>query len=79
MHSPVPSLLKRWQHLETAMDLSAETFDALSMRFRKKTRRWLAAEQNAQLNRHEDSALMDIYDTTKLKGMDIAHISPVTY
>jgi hypothetical protein len=79
MHSPVPSLLKRWQHLETAMDLSAETFDALSMRFRKKTRRWLAAERNAQLNRHEDSALMDIYDTAKLKGMDIAHISPVTY
>ena len=51
------------------MDLSAETFDSLSHRFRKKTKRWLKVEQHAQLNRHEDPALMDIYDTITPKGM----------
>ena len=66
----VGSLLKRWKRLETGMDLSAETLDSLSQRFRKKTKRWLKAEKHAQLNRHEDPALMDIYDTVTPKGME---------
>jgi flagellar motility protein MotE (MotC chaperone) len=56
------------------MDLSAETFDSLSQRFRKKTKRWLKADQHAQLNRSEDHALMDIYDTVTPKGMKIEFI-----
>jgi flagellar motility protein MotE (MotC chaperone) len=66
----VPSLLKRWKRLETGMDLSAETFTALSKRLRQKIKPWLKAEKHAQLNRHQDSTLMDIYDTLTAKGMD---------
>jgi hypothetical protein len=51
------------------MDLSAETLDSLSQCFRKKTKRWLMADKYAQLNRHENPALMDIYDTVTPKGM----------
>jgi flagellar motility protein MotE (MotC chaperone) len=75
MHYPnisvtVPSLLKRWKCLETGLDLSAETFSALSKRFKEKVKPWLKAEKHAQLNRHQDSTLMDIYDTITTKGMD---------
>jgi hypothetical protein len=52
------------------MALSADTFGALSTRFQEKIKPWLRAEKNAQLNRHEDSTLMDIYDTISTKGMD---------
>ena len=51
------------------MDLSAEIYDALNQRFKRKTKRWLQLEQNAQVHRHEDSSLMDIYDTCVAKGM----------
>jgi flagellar motility protein MotE (MotC chaperone) len=66
----VPSLLKRWKRLETGLDLSAETFSALSKQFKEKVKPWLKAEKHAQLNRHQDSTLMDIYDTITTKGMD---------
>jgi hypothetical protein len=66
---PVPSLLKRWKRLEAGMDLSAETFGALSKRFKEHSRQWLKAENHAQSNRHKDHSLMDIYDTVTAKGM----------
>ena len=69
-HVPVPSLLKRWKRLDTGMDISAETFTALSKRFKRKIKPWLKAEKHAQLNRHHDSTLMDIYDTLTAKGME---------
>jgi hypothetical protein len=69
MHLPVPSLLKRWKCLQTGMDLSADTFDALTRRLGKKIKPWLKAERHAQLNRHKDTGLMDIYDTATAKGM----------
>jgi len=59
------------------MDLSAENFHVLNRRFKMKTKRWLELEQNAQLNRSQDSTLMDIYDTTVTKGMvDIGYARP---
>ncbi len=71
IYGTVPSLLKRWKRLETGLALSADTFGALSKRFKEKINLWLRAEKHAQLNRHEDSTLMDIYDTISTKGMDI--------
>ncbi|KAH9176147.1 hypothetical protein EDB89DRAFT_2065932 [Lactarius sanguifluus] len=70
----VPSLLKRWKRMETGIDLSAETLNALNTRFRKKTKRWLAAEKHAQSKRHEDPTLMDIYDTVISKAPSRAEI-----
>ncbi|KAI9430515.1 hypothetical protein H4582DRAFT_1823951 [Lactarius indigo] len=70
----VPSLLKRWKRMETGIDLSAETFNTLNARFRKKTKRWLEAENHAQSNRHEDPTLMDIYDTASSKAPSRAEI-----
>lgn len=71
LHVPVPSLLKRWKRMETGIDLSAETLNALNTRLRTKTKRWLAAEKHAQSKRHEDPTLMDIYDTVISKGIGI--------
>lgn len=68
---PVPSLLKRWKRFEAAMDPSAEAFDALTKRLGKTVRPWLKAEHQAQMNRHEDATLMDLYDTNVAKGMEI--------
>ncbi|KAH9022866.1 hypothetical protein EDB84DRAFT_1589486 [Lactarius hengduanensis] len=65
----VPSLLKRWKRMETGIDLSAETFDALNTRLGQKTKQWLEAEKHAQSKRHEDPTLMDIYDTVASKGI----------
>jgi hypothetical protein len=65
----VPSLLKQWKHLEVGITLSAETLDALSTRLGTRTKRWLKAEQHAQLNRHGEPSLMDIYDTDTVKGL----------
>ncbi|KAH8979996.1 hypothetical protein EDB86DRAFT_2835619 [Lactarius hatsudake] len=62
----VPSLLKWWKRMETGIDLSAETLNALNTCLRTKTKRWLAAEKHAQSKRHEDPTLMDIYDTLHL-------------
>ncbi|KAI9430336.1 hypothetical protein H4582DRAFT_2063950 [Lactarius indigo] len=70
----VPSLLKRWKRMETGIDLSAETFNTLNARFRKKTKRWLEAENHAQSNRYEDPTLMDIYDTASSKAPSRAEI-----
>jgi hypothetical protein len=53
------------------MDLSADTFDALTRRLGKKVKPWLKVEHHAQLNRHKDTGLMDIYDTATSKGMEI--------
>lgn len=69
MHMQVPSLLKRWKCLQIGMDLSADAFDALTKRLGKTVKPWLKAEQHAQLNRHKDSTLMDMYDTAKAKGL----------
>ncbi|KAN0138606.1 hypothetical protein V8E53_003594 [Lactarius tabidus] len=63
----VPSLLARWKRLEAGMDLSAETFQALSERFQANTKRWLKAERKAQSKRSGDSSAMDIYDTATAK------------
>jgi hypothetical protein len=51
------------------LDLSAERFDSLSRHLKKKTRKWLRVERNAQMNRHEDCTLMDIYDTPTVTGV----------
>jgi hypothetical protein len=67
----VPSLLARWKRLEAGMDLSAETFQALSERFQANTKRWLKAERKAQSKRSGDSSAMDIYDTATAKCMCI--------
>lgn len=72
---PVPSLLKQWKHLGAGISLSAETLDTLTTRFAKKTKRWQKADHHAQLNRHKDSTLMDIYDTETVKGMLIKWIT----
>jgi hypothetical protein len=69
IHMLVPSLLKRWKRLEVGITLSAETLDALSARLGTRTKRWLKAEQHAQLNRHGKPSLMDIYDTDTVKGL----------
>ncbi|KAN0136253.1 hypothetical protein V8E53_006113 [Lactarius tabidus] len=63
----VPSLLARWKCLEAGMDLSAETFQALSECFQANTKRWLKAERKAQSKRSGDSSAMDIYDTATAK------------
>ncbi|KAN0129865.1 hypothetical protein V8E53_012337 [Lactarius tabidus] len=65
----VPSLLKQWKHLEVGITLSAETLDALSAHLGTRTKRWLKAEQHAQLNRHGEPSLMDIYNTDTVKGL----------
>ncbi|KAH8990628.1 hypothetical protein EDB86DRAFT_3080255 [Lactarius hatsudake] len=70
----VPSLLKRWKRMETGIDLSAETLNALNTRLRTKPKRWLAAEKHAQSKRHEDPTLMDIYDTVISKALSRAEI-----
>ncbi|KAH9032367.1 hypothetical protein EDB83DRAFT_2319127 [Lactarius deliciosus] len=70
----VPSLLKRWKRMETGIDLSAETLNALNTRLRMKTKWWLAAEKHAQSKRHEDPTLMDIYDTVISKAPSHAEI-----
>ncbi|KAH8990951.1 hypothetical protein EDB83DRAFT_2535058 [Lactarius deliciosus] len=70
----VPSLLKRWKRMETGIDLSAETLNALNTHLRTKTKRWLAAEKHAQSKRHEDPTLMDIYDTVISKAPSRAEI-----
>ena len=71
MSHPVPSILKRWKQLQSGMDLSAEAFDSLSKRLKTHTKRWLKADQHAQLNRNADPSLMDLYDTATSKGMHI--------
>ena len=38
---PVPSLLKWWTQLETAMDLSAEMFESISKQLKNNTQQWL--------------------------------------
>jgi hypothetical protein len=72
MDVPVPSLLQWWKCLETGMDQSAETFEALSARLKSSTKRWLKAERKAQQKRSEDCSVMDIYDmaSTKHKPID---------
>lgn len=66
----VPSLLKRWKRLETGLELSANTFNALSKHFGEKTNQWLVTENHAQMSRHEDLSLMDIYDTVTRQSTD---------
>jgi flagellar motility protein MotE (MotC chaperone) len=61
--------------LETGLSLSAETFSTLSERFKEKVKPWLETEKHAQLNRHHDSTLMDIYDTVKAKGGNTEYLS----
>jgi len=79
IHLQVPSLLRRWKRLEAGMDLSADTFQALSDRFKTNTKRWLKAERQAQLKRKDDATVMDIYDTATAKRMNIYHGLAVFY
>jgi hypothetical protein len=57
------------------MDMSAEAFESLSTRLHSHTKRWIKADQHAQMLRHSDPTVMDIYDTRTAKGM---RISPTT-
>jgi flagellar motility protein MotE (MotC chaperone) len=59
------------------MDQSAETFQALSERFKSNRKRWLKAERKAQLKRSEDCTVMDIYDTATTKRMSFDNSSYV--
>ncbi|KAH8985344.1 hypothetical protein EDB86DRAFT_2810252 [Lactarius hatsudake] len=70
----VPSLLKRWKHMDTGIDLSADILDTLNTRFKTKTKRWLKAAKHAQSSRHEDPTVMDIYDTMTPKAPSCAVI-----
>ena len=65
----VPSLLTRWKCLELGLDLSAEAFLTLSKRFKKQTREWLKADNEAQQARDTQPEAMDIYDTVKENGI----------
>ena len=55
------------------MDLSADAFESLSKRLKKNTKRWLKADKHAQLNRHTDSSIMDMYDTSTAKREECTH------
>ena len=57
--------------MEPAMDLSAEAFESPNKQLRKNTKQWSKADQHAQLVRHADSSIMDMYDTSTAKGVDI--------
>ena len=65
----VPSLLKRWKRLQSAMDLSAEAFESLTMRFENHTKKWLKMDKCAQRDRSTEPCAMDIYDTSTKKRM----------
>jgi hypothetical protein len=60
--------------MQSGMELSAESFENLSQRHKSSIKAWVKSEQYAQLNRHKDICLMDIYDTTTTKGMHSAHM-----
>jgi hypothetical protein len=51
------------------LELSAEAFISLSERFKDNTEDWLKADKAAQQTRSQKPEVMDIYDTTKGKGM----------
>ena len=63
----VPSLLKRWKRLQSAMDLSAEAFESLNDRLENHAKRWLQEDQDAQSDRKTNLSAMDIYDTVTKK------------
>ena len=65
----VPSLLTRWKRLQSGLDLSAEAFLTLSKRFKKQTKEWLKADNEAQQARSVHPEAMDIYDTVNEHGM----------
>ena len=75
--STVPSLLKRWKRLQSAMDLSAEAFEALNDRLENHAKRWLQEDQDAQSDRKTNSSAMDIYDTVTKKRMHITIIEHI--
>ena len=56
--------------METGLELSADAFQDHSKRFGEKVKQWLETEKHAQTNRHQDPALMDIYDTVTKKSAD---------
>lgn len=69
-------LLKRWKRLEASYMFSSDAYEALSEHFHRKTDQWLQDEEKAQRERKNTPASMDIYDTTKTKGVDTdPHIS----
>jgi post-segregation antitoxin (ccd killing protein) len=71
IYVPVPSLLKWWKRFQEGMELSADASQSLSKCLEKHTNQWLTQDRHAQLNRHADPSLMDIYDTAKAKGVNI--------
>jgi hypothetical protein len=68
----VPSLLKRWKRLDSGLELSSEAFLTLSKRFKTNTKEWLKADKAAQRTRNRKPEAMDIYDTSKGKGMKMS-------
>lgn len=56
--------------METGLELSADAFQDHCKRFGEKVKQWLETEKHAQTNRHQDPALMDIYDTVTKKSAD---------
>jgi hypothetical protein len=63
-------LLKRWKRLEAGYTFSSDAYEALSEHYHRKTDQWLRDEKRAQRERKNTPASMDIYDTTKTKGVD---------
>jgi hypothetical protein len=75
----VPSLLKRWNRLESGFDASALAYKELTRHYKDKVRGWYDDDQKAQADRQKSPEAMDIYDTVKDKGMDLIRISvPLT-
>ena len=64
----MPSLLKRWNRLESSFDASAHAYKALSNYFKDKTKKWLKEDRDAQASRYSCPSAMDIYDTVNAKG-----------
>jgi hypothetical protein len=65
----VPTLLRRWQRLDSGLDASSKAFEALSKHFKDRMKQWLKDEQLAQKSRRKTPSAMDIYDTVKQNGM----------
>ncbi|KAF8258431.1 hypothetical protein EI94DRAFT_1815350 [Lactarius quietus] len=70
----VPSLLKRWNRLQSGYDSSAQAYTSLSMHLSDKMEKWLQEDVDAQANRHVPPSAMDIYDTDKGKAPSLATI-----
>jgi hypothetical protein len=57
--------------MESGFDASAQAYKDLSDHFKEITVQWLKEDKAAQKDRQAFPASMDIYDTTKEKGVGI--------